>query len=309
MSAAAKKAPECSVVIPTYNRVTLLKYTLEALAKQRLPREDFEVLVVDDGSSDGTADMVASYHDRLNLRYFFQPDEGWRSAKARNVGIEHAAGDICVFVDSGVLLHSRCLEAHIASHRSASVPLAVCGYVYGYNINNEDADLIIQAIDPDDPDGTIARMQQEQKWLDFREFFYAKYTDEFHGLAAPWTIYWTSNVSASTEQVRSVGAFDEAFQTWGGEDMDLAYRLYRDGAKFIVNRQASSIHFPHYKSFEENEQQAKQNYVHMVKKYDTPIIRLLLETPDVHPFNIHEVIEERGLPRCQDYVAARRLAS
>jgi glycosyltransferase involved in cell wall biosynthesis len=303
-----KKAPKCSVIIPTYNRETLLGYTLESLTRQRLVPGQFEVLVVDDGSSDATAQMVDRYRERLDLQYFFQPDEGWRTAKARNVGIAHAAGDVCVFVDAGVLLHSGCLEAHVARHESTTEPLAICGYIYGFNVDNEDAEIIARTIDIHDPDATMEVMDGRQEHLDVREYFYRKYTDDFHDLPAPWPIFWTANVSARTRQIRALGAFDEAFQSWGGEDLDLAYRLHRDGAKFVLDRGAKAIHYPHYKSFDENEQAAKKNYRYMAAKYGTPIIRLLLETPEVNPFNMNDVIRERELPTCSEYLAGQRKA-
>jgi glycosyltransferase involved in cell wall biosynthesis len=299
---------KCSVVIPTYNRVTLLRHTLESLTRQSLPRDQFEVLVIDDGSSDTTADMVNGYRERLDLRYFFQPDEGWRVAKARNAGISEAAADVCVLIDSGVILHSGCLAAHVTSHESADSDVAVCGYVYCFNIDNDDADRINQVIDFDDPDATIEMMTARRQWLDIREEFYERYTDDFSDVPAPWVMFWTCNVSVRTARLRSVGAFDEAFQAWGGEDLDLAYRLHRDGARFIVNRQASSIHCPHYKKFEENDRGAAINYQYMAEKYDTPIARLLRYSPEIHPFNINDVIMERGLPRCADYQARQRVA-
>lgn len=308
---------KCSVIIPTYNRVTLLRHTLESLTRQSLPREQFEVLVVDDGSSDTTSAMVDDYRERLNLRYFFQEDEGWRTAKARNVGIANAAADVCVLIDSGVLLHSGCLAAHVASHDDAQEPVAVCGYVYGFNVDNQDAELITQAIDFHDPDTTIERMAAKQQWLDVREDFYATYTDDFHGLPAPWVIFWTCNVSVGTKLARSIGGFDEAFQSWGGEDIDLGYRLYNGGARFILNRRASAIHCPHHKSFSDNNRLAMGNYQYMAAKYGTPITQLLLSFPEtipvdmtdvVTPFNMNDVIRERGLPTCADYLAQRAAA-
>ncbi len=298
-----RKPPLCSVVIPTYNRVKLLRHTLESLTRQKLPLGSFEVLVVDDGSSDTTAAMVDTYRQRLNLHYFFQPDEGWRTAAARNVGIAHAEAEVIVFIDSGVLAHSGCLEAHVASHRASAGPLAVIGYVYGMNGFNEDAEQIIAMVDVNDPDPSIARMHAEGVHLDIREEFYEKYTDEFAGLPAPWSMFWTANVSVRTDQVRAVGAFDESFDRWGGEDIDLGYRLHRAGATFVLNRRASSIHYPHHKNFVVDDIGARANYLHMVNKYGTPIIRLLLESPEVNPFNINDVIRERGLPSCADYLA------
>ncbi|MCW2933716.1 MAG: glycosyl transferase [Actinomycetia bacterium] len=312
-----EKPLKCTVVIPTYNRAVLLGRTLESLARQSLPPEQFQVIVVDDGSGDATADMVRGFGQRLNLRYFFQEDEGWRVARARNVGIANAAADVCVFIDSGVMLHSGCLAAHIASHDAAPGPVAVLGYVWGFDVNDVDvaaAGAIPKAIDLDDLDASISRMAAERQWLDKREDFYAKYTDDFHGLPAPWIVFWTCNVSARTELIRSVGGFDEAFHGWGGEDLDLGYRLFNAGAKIVLNRQASSIHLPHPKVYADNQRAATANFRYMASKYGTPIVRLLTEFPEtfpedltdiVTPFNMNDVIRERGLPSCAEYLSRR----
>jgi glycosyltransferase involved in cell wall biosynthesis len=308
---------KCSVIIPTYNRAFLLSQTLESLTRQSLPADEFEVLVVDDGSSDETPIVAEGYSTRLNLRYFFQEDEGLRVARARNVGIANAAADICVFLDSGLLAHSGCLAAHVSSHEESPVPVAVCGYVYGFNVGNQDADTITAAIDYSDPDGSIERMAANPEWLDIREGFYDIYTEEFHDLPAPWIIFWTCDVSTPTALSRSVGGFDEAFRSWGGEDLDFGYRLFNAGATFILNRQASAIHCPHPKSFGDNNQSAMANYRYMAEKYGTPIIRLLTEFPEgdpddftgyVTPWNLNQVIVERGLPSCAEYLANRGTA-
>ncbi len=289
-------APKCSVIVPTYNRSELLRHTLESLRRQRLPRDEFEVFVVDDGSSDDTADVAGEYRDALDLKYFFQEDKGFRVAKARNTGIAHANGDICVFIDSGLLLHSGFLQAHLASHAASPVPLAVIGYIYGLTVDDEDIDSLAAAIDASNPDATIERMREQGVHLDIREEFYEKYAnDDFAGLPAPWVVFWSGNTSVRTDQLRAVGAFDEAFTTWGGEDTDLGYRLHQAGVRFVVNRDASSIHFPHRKSFEENMRSSQENCRYIIKKYDDPILGLLLEFPEVDPFNYNEAIVERGL--------------
>ena len=299
-------SPLCTVVVPTYNRRRLLELTLDSLDKQNLPRDRFEVLVVDDGSSDGTAEMVRGFEDRLDLRYFFQPDEGYRVARARNVGIRNARGEICVFVDTGVLLHSEALSAHMASHEAAAEPLALNGYVFCFNLDNEDAALIRKFVDVDDVDTTIAAMARAGAWPDLREDFYTRYTDDFGHVPAPWLMHWGCHCSARTEQLRSVGGYDEEFRQWGGEDLDLAYRLRRDGARFAVNRAASSIHYPHDKDHSDNAKSALHNYRYIARKYRTPITRLLTEVPEIDFGTLNEVIQERGLPSCADYAARAR---
>jgi glycosyltransferase involved in cell wall biosynthesis/LmbE family N-acetylglucosaminyl deacetylase len=293
--------PLCSVIVPTYNRQRLLRLTLASLARQTLQAEEFEVIVVDDGSSDGSEQAAAEFADRLAVRYLFQEDRGYRVAAARNLGLRHAAAEVCVFVDSGVMLHSGCLAAYLESHRASAAPVAVTGYVYCFNQDNEDGAQIEQAIDYGDPDTTMRRLRERGEWLDFREEFYAKYGDEFADLPAPWLVYWTCNVSAPTGLLRAVGGFDEAFRTWGGEDVDLAYRMHRAGARFLLNRDAAAIHVPHPKSHTANMASTEPNNRYIVEKYETPITRLVQGT---HFFALNDLIKERDLPACADYLAA-----
>jgi glycosyltransferase involved in cell wall biosynthesis len=285
----------CSVIIPTYNRAGLLRRTLDSLLRQTLPRDRFEVLVVDDGSTDETSQLVARYRPLLNLRYFYQNDLGYRVAKARNTGIAHAEAEICVFIDSGVILHSECLQSHVDSHSSSAQPQAVCGYVYCFDQKNEDAALIEREIDYADPDATMESLRRHGRWLDIREAFYDKHTDDFGDLPAPWLVFWTCNVSARTAQLNAVGRFDEAYRSWGGEDIDLGYRLHQDGARFVLNRRAGSIHCPHPKDFAQHMRSADANYRYFIAKYPGPATRLLLGN---HIFDINEMIlAERVLTR------------
>lgn len=298
----------CSVIIPTYNRAGLLRHTLDSLVRQSLPDAQYEVIVIDDGSSDSTADVVEEYRERLNLHYFFQEDKGWRVAEARNIGIAHAEGEVCVFVDSGVVLHSDCLGEHLASHEAAAGPIAVCGYTYGFLFDKPQLEQLARSVDFSDADADIEMMRDTGKWADARELFYSKYGDEFSHVPAPWVMYWTCNASARTAQLRSVGAFDVQIRSWGGGDIDLGYRLYLDGAGFMLNRAAAAVHYPHYRAYDEPETRkaANVNYRYMAAKYNTPITRLLrFFDVKVHPFNINQVAENLKLPRCPDYLRAQ----
>ncbi|MFI9364478.1 glycosyltransferase [Kitasatospora sp. NPDC053057] len=287
--------PDCTVIVPTYNRVRLLRHTLDSLARQRLAEgESFEVIVVDDGSSDGTAAVVAGYRDRLDLRYFFQEDQGYRVAKARNVGIAEAGGGTCVFVDSGVVLHSDALAAHLAAHRRADGPIAVLGYVHCFNEGNEDGEQITREIDFTDPDVSLRRFAEQRRWLDLRESYYERYGEDLGVLTAPWLMWWTCHVSADTAQLRGVGGFDEAYRSWGAEDVDLGYRLHQAGARFVLRRDAVSLHVPHPKSYQDNMAAAAANYRYFAEKFDTPVARLV---PDHHFEEIEDILRSRGLAR------------
>lgn len=86
-------APEFSVIIPTFNRARYLAEAIQSVYDDRW--ESFELIVVDDGSTDGTADVVKGFPD---IRYHYQPNQG--VAAARNAGISLAKGNIIVFLDS-----------------------------------------------------------------------------------------------------------------------------------------------------------------------------------------------------------------
>jgi glycosyltransferase involved in cell wall biosynthesis len=296
-------ASGCSVIVPTYNRAELLRRTLDSLAGQQLPRTSFEVLVVDDGSSDHTAELVAGYHDRLDLRYFFQPDQGWRVAQARNVGINQARAALCVFVDSGVVLHSGCLRAHLHRHQQAAEPTAVLGYVHGNVCEGAEAEAMARALRSDDPDTCIELLAASRRWADIRDSLYARRADDLDGLPAPWILCWTGNVSAPTDRLRSIGGFDEQFRSWGDEDIDLGYRLHLAGVRFVVERAASSYHCPHGSDFSYNLNLARDNHRYMARKYGTPVAQLLpLLGGALNYHNFNDLITGRGLPDCREYL-------
>ncbi|MFB1490577.1 MULTISPECIES: glycosyltransferase family 2 protein [unclassified Thiocapsa] len=90
-----------SVIIPTRNRAALLSLALRSLEVQILPRERFEVVVVDNGSTDGTADVITAHAiDLPNLRAVFEPEPGLHAGRHR--GLREARGDVLVFIDDDV---------------------------------------------------------------------------------------------------------------------------------------------------------------------------------------------------------------
>lgn len=280
--------PLVSVIIPTFNRSDLLAYTLRSIYQQRLAGASLEVIVVDDGSTDDTAAVVAQYAGQGNLHYHYQHNQGRRVARARNVGIDHARGSICVFVDSGVLLGSHCIAQHVRSHLACPRAAAVLGYVYCFDNANNQGALLQRVIDPLHPDHSINAFRAAGRYLDLRDDFYVRYGDDLSNLPFPWVFFWTCNVSVQTGALRAVGAFDVAYdQNWGMEDIDLGYRLHQAGVTTLLNRNAHSIHYPHHKDEAENLRQQAINKQLFHHKYNTPetalFLQYLWEMNDVNP--------------------------
>jgi glycosyltransferase involved in cell wall biosynthesis len=300
----------CTVIIPTYNRSSLLSLTLESLITQTLCKSSFEVLVIDDGSSDNTRQVAESFSTRLNMRYAFKPREGYRLAAARNIGFKEAHSEICIVVDDGMLLHTRFLEAHVANHTNDPEPRAVIGYAYCFGIFDEKAfegqfdeqELrdINGAIDLSDIDSTIERFKRVERWLDIRDrFVYDKLGDELEEYPAPWALFFGCNFSAPTAQLRLIGGCDEFFRTFGGCDIDLGYRLYRSGVKLVLDRDAAAIHAPHEPNLLTLRKSLLCSSYYVATKYRTPITALL---PHVSVLDLNQYILRRRIERCENFL-------
>jgi glycosyltransferase involved in cell wall biosynthesis len=114
-----------SVVIPTYNRCESLRRCLDSLFAQDYPKGKFEILVVDDGSTDGTKEMLGGLtKTRHCLKWFSQPHKG--PAAARNLGLKKAAADIVGFTDDDCLPESDWVRKMVQAQGDNSV-LAVGG--------------------------------------------------------------------------------------------------------------------------------------------------------------------------------------
>ncbi|MDO8669577.1 MAG: glycosyltransferase family A protein [Candidatus Buchananbacteria bacterium] len=98
-----------SVIIPTYNRAAYLDKSLSSLTKQNYPKDDFEVVIVDDGSKDETAKITSKFKNDLNLKYFRENHLG--VSHARNVGIRKSIGEVVVFFDDDALVAENWLES------------------------------------------------------------------------------------------------------------------------------------------------------------------------------------------------------
>ena len=101
--------PQISVIIPTFNRVRLVVQAIDSVLKQSF--HDFEIVVIDDGSSDDTGAVIQQYTDP-RVRYIYQENTGL--AGARNAGIRAARGQYVAFLDADDLFLPHNLDSHIA---------------------------------------------------------------------------------------------------------------------------------------------------------------------------------------------------
>ncbi len=202
---------EVSVIIPTYNRASYLRDCLLALTEQSSPPR--EVIVVDDGSTDLTPEILAEFAGRESLPFTFKTDRQANSGPgaARNRGLELATGNLIAFLGDDMIAEPDWLENHIAVHAERGLSGAVCGFT-----------------DWDRERMTVTPL------LDFiniygHQFGFVHFRP---GEEVPFTSFYTSNLSVPARFL-SGNPFDTWFRQAAFEDCELGYRLCARGMRIV----------------------------------------------------------------------------
>jgi len=202
-----------SVVIPTYNRLPILQKCLRALEEQCIepPVERYEVVVVDDGSSDDTVPWLRAHAAALpHVRLICQEHGG--PAEGRNRGVQEACGDVIVFIDSDLVVTPTFLVCHARALAAAWGRRGdhLC-FTYGAVVNTANFDVP---------------------------------TSEPHKLTdLSWAYFATGNVAIDRGVLERAGLFDTGFHLYGWEDLELGERLRQLGVVLVRAPEAVGYHW------------------------------------------------------------------
>lgn len=208
---------DLSVIIPTYNRSRLLARTLQGLCEQQTGFLIREVLVISDGATDDSSEVVNSFKDRLPVRYIEQPKMG--VSAARNRGLAEACGTAVLLLDDDVVPSPKLIAEHAAFHKQyPEVESVLLGYVTWL---------------PELPITPFMRWYGEYGAL----FGYALLED---GKQADGKYLYSCNVSFKVEFLSKISGFNETLTVF--EDHELGYRLAKRGMKMFFRRNALAYH-------------------------------------------------------------------
>jgi len=202
-----------SIIIPSYNAEKTIIQALKGLENQT--RKDFEVVVVDDGSTDSSFELVKSYKNKsgLSIRLIKQQNAG--PANARNIGVEHSAGDIIIFLDSDCLPPENWVEEMV---RPLNYKIAGCNC--GYKVRNKES-LIARYIDYE-----IAKRHEK---------LIGKSIDTIG----------TYSASFIKSVFNEAGGFDPKYKAASGEDFDFAFNVKKVGYDlFFIDKTFVYHHHP-----------------------------------------------------------------
>jgi len=209
-----------SVVVLSFTQLEFVKRLVKQLLEQDYPAADYEVLVVDNGSRDGTAAWLNSQRkSRLNSVVL---EQALSRAAGRNRGIQAARGELLIMIDSDHTVQSDFISSHVRAHSRG--PCAVVGK----SDYAEHPDLIAL-----------------NSYLNGCGA--VKYPS---GTKLPGRYFTTANCSILRQSLLAVGLFDETFDKWGGEDLDLGMRLEHAGIPIYGDHESLAIHH-HFRSLKD----------------------------------------------------------
>jgi len=222
--------PQVSVVVPTHNRQDSIVQTIQSLQQQTYPAEKYELIIVDDASTDDTAETVEKLAEDSNveIRLLIQEKKG--PAAARNLGIKNSASDIVAFTDSDARADQKWLAQLMAVYSKKRV------HADGFSIPQERIAGVGGRILIGNPEHPLAWYGEVSRYpmfgLEQRERF----------CLGPPQGNVTCNMSWKKEVLLEVGLFNEDFKHSVSEDTELGYRIYGKDYKHIHTPEAVVYH-------------------------------------------------------------------
>jgi glycosyltransferase involved in cell wall biosynthesis/GT2 family glycosyltransferase len=209
---------DATIIIPTFNRWDALEETLAALARADYPANRWEVIVVDDGSTDDTEASIGRWIEQaaIQVRYVRQTNSG--PAAARNRGALEARGDALIFIDNDILVKPDFVRAHVdalAAHPGC--------WVMG------------RVVHPPELRRTAFGRYRDSVWEAFHEAHTDERVSETSGMTA-------ANVSMPAADFHRLGGFDEDFTIASCEDCDLGIRARQAGIRVVYDPRIIVLH-------------------------------------------------------------------
>ncbi|MDQ0232507.1 glycosyltransferase [Metabacillus malikii] len=319
-----KQNIKVSVVMPNFNKFPQNQLSLTSFDHQTFNKDEYEILMVDDASTDLSIKIMEESDYSYPFK-FIRSNRKLGRPNIRNLGIKHAVGDVIVFLDAEILVKADFIQQHYSAHQlhdslAVSGSMVLRGVYSTYfqdfspkqknqltqlmkqypkeaqqrykKYSEHEQDKIVQLLNEDDI--------REQKFIHlsfekeheryFREILFNRFGNELESFHFPWFIFCTGNVSVRRENLMKVGLFEE-YPGYGWDDIEMGYRLYKSGIKFLNHLGLRTFHQEHPVASTNNDE-ANRNFYFFFKKYPELQLRIFaLVLLHISPTNVHDIYQ------------------
>ena len=213
-----------SLILTTFNWPEALDLVLQSVAKQNL--RPAQVIIADDGSTVSTRLVIERYKQQLPIELVWQPDSGFRAARARNLAILRAEHDYIIFVDGDCLLPPDFIENHLRLARRGKI---VAG-----------SRALISAQETDRLTRNSERKSIDQLFASHK-FIKLPLGALRDTKQRSWRTVRSCNFGVCKADVIDIHGFDEEYIGWGREDSDFVVRLLQAGITVRSGRFAACV--------------------------------------------------------------------
>ncbi|MCM3770331.1 glycosyltransferase [Priestia aryabhattai] len=313
-----------SIIMPTYNKYHQTSLSLYGLSKQTFSHAEYEVILIDDASSDNTSDILKEVDVPFKFKYIQMKQNKGRSS-VRNIGINHAEGDLLIFLDGEMLAPPSFIENHYKHHMHES-NLVVTGAmhyegVYTFIMPDYNEDQMAHLKELVNNDAEYRRLYENYEQtkqhsngpcplvtkedidtnrfqrLSFPNRYFLNsglkhFGERLEGFTLPYIAFLSGNVSVRKAQLKKSGYFDETFVGYGAEDWELGYRLYKNGVQFVLDPSTVAYHQEHGISKRKVKEQWGNHYRFVKKHPNIDVLILSLEWKELPFMHLHQTLVE-----------------
>ncbi|MCA9323338.1 MAG: glycosyltransferase [Planctomycetes bacterium] len=289
--------PRISIIVPAYGSRATIVQLVESLKAQTANPNEFEVVIVDDGSPQPLAPAIGDCNPPFRVRLIRQDNAG--PATARNRAIAVARADELLILNADAIADPGLVAGHLEARETLGPEVAILGAF---------------------PFSAAARQSPFVRLLEANHALFA-YDQIVPGNPSEWIFFWTCNLSVRRNHVLAVGGFDEGYREPICEDVDLGWRLYRDRGVQVVYRPDLICQHDHRldpAAFRKRQRMFGRNQFRMASKYDNfgllslgwagPWDGRLFDQVKVHADRFEDAAEE-AFDRLQAFDVAVEFAS
>ena len=279
-----------SIIILVWNKEYEINLSLKAFTLQDYEKNKFEIIIIDDGSTNSLDKIIDKYKNEINIQYIRKKHTGNRAAN-RNFGVKKSRGERIIFID-GDMIPEKNIITEFDKYTKGNKKNCCLG------VRNKLIEFDKGFINEEVIENNFIILKNLPSLKDERSYTLNFFSETGNSYEGNWQLFYSHSMCLWKTSFLEVNGFDEDFSKyWGAEDIELGYRLYLNGCKIIINENAISYHLHHPEDMLKKLDQLRLNYKIFVKKHTRWEIELFVKELELNPVNT--ILMQNSIKKCE----------